>query len=97
MAIAIDCTFHGQGATLENYKKGLADMGVAPGGHHPDPNCLFHWATDEGGGIHVTDVWKSKEAFEAFAAGPLAASVDKVGLPKPQIKFVEVDSFLTAS
>jgi hypothetical protein len=48
------------------------------------------------GGVHVTDVWKSKEAFEAFATGPLASTVDAVGLPKPQIKFIEVDSFLTA-
>jgi hypothetical protein len=96
MAVAVEVAFNGQGATLENYKKGLAVMGASPGGKHPDPSCLFHWATESGGGVHVTDVWKSKEAFEKFAADKIGPSAAEAGLPKPQVKFVDVGSFLTA-
>jgi hypothetical protein len=97
MTIAVDVTFHGQGATLENYKKGLTVMGTSPGGHHPDPNCLFHWANEIGGGVHVTDVWKSRETFEVFAEGKLATTAEQVGLPKPQVKFTDVASTLTGN
>lgn len=96
MAVAVEVAFHGQGATLENYKKGLTLMGATPGGPHPDPSCLFHWATESGGGVHVTDVWKTKEAFETFATTKVEPTSKQVGLPKPQIKFIDVASFLTA-
>ena len=32
MAIAVEATFHGQGATLENYNKAIQIMGATPGG-----------------------------------------------------------------
>jgi hypothetical protein len=96
MAVAIEAAFNGPGATMENYKKALTLMGTSPGGKHPDPSCLFHWATESGGGVHVTDVWKTKEAFEAFNAAHIGPEGAKAGMPKPHIKFVEVDSVLTA-
>ena len=71
MAVAVEVAFHGPSATMENYNKSLKLMGTSPGGKHPDPSCLFHWATESGGGVHVTDVWKTKEAFEAFDAAKL--------------------------
>ena len=48
MAIAIQLTFHGPGGRLENYDNSVADMGGTPGGPHPDPACLFHWAAGMG-------------------------------------------------
>ena len=96
MAIAVELAFNGHGATLANYKAGLAKMGTAPGGRHPDPGCLFHWATESGGGLRVTDVWKSKQEFETFAKDKIGPVSEQVGLPKPQVKFIEVASFLTA-
>ena len=96
MAIAVEAAFNGHGATLENYKKAVQKMGATPGGPHPDPGCLFHWVTQTGGGLLVTDVWKSKQQFETFAAEKIGPIGDEVGLPRPHIKFVEVASFNTA-
>jgi hypothetical protein len=95
MAVAVKVIFHDQDA-LENYKKSLALLGVTSGGSHPDPSCLFHWATESGGGVTVTDVWTTQEAFEAFAAGPLGSVMEEVGIAKPEIKVIDVCSFLTA-
>jgi len=61
-----------------------------------DPGCLFHWATERGDGLTVTDVWTSQEAFEGFAAGKLGSVMEEVGIAKPEIKFVDVASYLTA-
>jgi hypothetical protein len=96
MAVAVEVAFHGQGATLEKYEKTLTLMGTSPGGKHPDPSCLFHWATESGGGVVVTDVWTTKEAFEKFAADKIGPLGTEAGMPKPQIKFIDVASFLTA-
>jgi hypothetical protein len=96
MAIAVEVTFRGHGATIENYKKGLTLLGTAPGGRHPDPRCLFHWATEEGGGVTVTDVWETKEAFDTFAAEKLGPTLPQTGLPDPHTKFINVANFLTA-
>jgi hypothetical protein len=96
MAVAVEVTFHEQDA-LDNYKKSLTLLGATPGGPHPDPGCLFHWATViGGGGVAVTDVWKTKEAFETFATDKLGPVMEEVGIAKPEIKFIEVDSVLTA-
>jgi hypothetical protein len=95
MAIAVEVNFNGHGATMENYFKGLKILGGTPEGPHPDPACLFHWITEAGGGLRVTDVWKSKAAFEAFLP-KVAASSEQVGLPKPQTKFIEVTNFATS-
>ena len=43
MAIAVELTYRGPGATAEGYNKVLSDAGITPGGSHPDPECLFHW------------------------------------------------------
>lgn len=96
MAIAVEVSFHGQGATPEKYYESLKRLGATPGGPHPDPGCLFHWMTETGGGLHVTDVWKTQQEFEAFAAGKLASVVEELGMAKPEIKFVDVANFLTA-
>ena len=53
MAIAVEVSFHGHGATLENYKKTITLMGATPGGPHPGPGCLFHWITEVGGGLDL--------------------------------------------
>jgi hypothetical protein len=96
MAIAVEVTFHGQDATLAKYFESVKLMGAQPGGPHPDPACMFHWITEIGGGLAVTDVWQTKEAFETFAATKIGPMGEKVGLPKPQIKFIDVANFFTA-
>ena len=90
MAIAVELTYHGPGATAEAYQKILSDAGITPGGSHPDPECLFHWATTIPGGFRVTDVWTSRAAWDAFEATGLPA---QLGTPKKD--FFEVVNFLT--
>jgi hypothetical protein len=89
-------TFEGEQATLENYRKSIEQMGGAPGGPHPDPDCLFHWVTDIPGGFRVTDVWTGRPEFDRFAetkVGPVSAAL---GMPAPQITEIDVDNYLTA-
>ena len=40
-------------------------MGLQAGGPTA-PGGLFHWVTKTDAGIRVTDVWETKEQFEAF-------------------------------
>jgi hypothetical protein len=96
MAIAVEVAFHGQGATLENYFKSLEIMGATPEGRHPDPGGLFHWVTGIGGGFQVTDVWQTREQFEQFVRDQVGPVGEQVGMPQPQIKFVDVANFQTA-
>ncbi|HEY6671116.1 MAG TPA: hypothetical protein VIZ91_01310 [Solirubrobacterales bacterium] len=48
--------------------------------------------------MFVTDVWKSKEQLDKFAAEKIIPVNEQVGLPKPQIKVIAdpVANFLTA-
>jgi hypothetical protein len=97
MAVAVEAIFQGPKATLENYMKGLKILNCAPGGPHPDPDCLFHWATDiVGGGFKVIDVWTGQAEFQRFAETKLAAVAAKTGMPQPQTTFIDVDSYLTS-
>jgi hypothetical protein len=43
MAVALELSYNGPGATSANYNQLLQRLGVSPGGRHPDPDCLFHW------------------------------------------------------
>ena len=90
MAIAVELTYRGPGATAEGYKKVLSDAGITPGGSHPDPECLFHWATTIPGGFRVTDVWTSREKWDAFEATGIPA---QMGTPKKE--FYDVVNYLT--
>lgn len=96
MAIAVKVTFEGEGATLENYHESVKILGGTPGGPHPDPGCLFHWVTEIDGGVRVTDVWQTKEQFEKFAQEKIRPATQQVGVPEPQIKFIDVANFMTA-
>ncbi len=90
MAIAVELTYRGPEATVEGYNKILSDAGITPGGSHPDPECLFHWATEVPGGFRVTDVWTSREKWDAFEATGLPGQ-----LGTPTKDFYEVVNYLT--
>jgi hypothetical protein len=71
-------------------------MGFTPGGPAA-PDALFHWVTKTDTGIRVTDVWKTRDAFEAFAKekiGPLTAQAGFEG--PPQMSCYDVHNYLTA-
>jgi len=94
MAIAV--VMDSNGATLEQYDQVIDKMHFSPGGSGA-PGGLFHWCTATQGGVRVTDVWSSREQFDAFAQeqiGPITAEVGITG--PPEFTFFEVHSYLTA-
>ena len=50
-------------------------MGVR---ENPPEGLLLHVMTETSGGIHVVDVWDSKEAFEKFNSDRLTPTMQKV-------------------
>ncbi len=76
MAVAILRDF--EGATLDQYDEVVAKMGFVPGDPGAD-GALFHWATETDNGIRVTDVWESRDKFEAFAAAEIGPRTPEVG------------------
>src|SRR3954454_19740259 len=96
MAIAVEVSFQGSDATLQKYLRQIELMGATPEGSHPDPGCLFHWITEVDGGLKVTDVWNAKDEFERFAQEKIGPVSAEVGMPQPQVKFIDVANYLTA-
>ena len=55
------------------------------------PGGVFHAAGfDENGGIHVADVWESKEHLDAFVAERLVPAFQKHNLQPPQVSVYPV-------
>jgi len=94
--MAIGVTIEFAGATLDQYDEVVSRMGFTPRGAG-EPGGLFHWVTKTDDGIRVTDVWQTREQFDAFARdkiGPITAAVGMSGPPK--ITIHEVHNYLTA-
>lgn len=94
MAIAVVQVF--RGGTLEQYDRVIENLNFTPGGQGA-PGGLFHWVTETDGDVRITDVWDSREAFEAFARdkiGPATAAAGVEG--PPEVTFFDVHNFLTA-
>lgn len=92
MAVAVVMDFNG--ATLEQYDQVVAKMHLTPGGQGP-PGALFHWCAATGGGIRVTDVWQTREQFDAFAKEQIGPLTAEVGLGQPDTTFHDVHSYFT--
>ncbi len=94
MAVAVVLDF--EGATLEQYDQVIEKMSLTPEGPGA-PGGLFHWVTATDSGIRITDVWETKEQFEAFGAAQLAPVTAEVGIPNPPtITFHDVHNYFTA-
>jgi hypothetical protein len=94
MPVAIVMDF--PGGTLEQYDEVIAKMGLTPGGPGA-PGGLFHWATATDDGIRVTDVWESREQFDAFSESTIGPITQEVGVPgPPQVTYYDVHSYLTS-
>ena len=94
MAIAVILDF--EGATVDQYDQVIQKMGFKPGGSG-GPGGLFHWVTKTPSGIRVTDVWKTREAFEKFSEEQIGPVTQEVGIPNPPtITFQDVHNYLTA-
>jgi hypothetical protein len=93
MAVAIIMEFNG--ATLEQYNEINRKMGLTPGGPGP-AGSISHWAAMMDGKLQVTDVWESREQFDAFARDTLGPLSVEVGFPgPPKITFHDVHNYFT--
>jgi hypothetical protein len=82
--------------TLDQYDQVLAKMGLQPGGTGA-PGGLFHWVTETPNGFKVTDVWETREQFEAFSDEQIGPYAQEVGLASaPTVEFFEIHNHLTA-
>jgi hypothetical protein len=61
MAVAIEMKF--RGATAAQYDQKLDKAGLSPGGATP-PGAIAHWVAETDDGLHIVDVWESREAFD---------------------------------
>ena len=94
MAVGVVLNF--EGATLDQYDQVIKLMGLTPGGDTA-PGSLFHWVTKTDKGIRVTDVWETKEQFEAFAQDQIGPLTAQAGIPAPpEVTFYDVHNHLTA-
>jgi hypothetical protein len=94
MAVAIVMDF--DGTTLDQYDQVIEKMGLTPGGEGP-PQALSHWVTETDNGIRVTDVWRSREAYDKFAEEQIGPFTREVGIESPpQATFYEVHNHFTA-
>ncbi|MBS1888758.1 MAG: hypothetical protein JSU06_16365 [Actinobacteria bacterium] len=95
MAVAIVMDF--PGGTLQQYDEVIEKMGLAAGGPTP-PSALFHWVTEVDGGLRVTDVWETRDAFDAFAAEQIGPITAEVGVPgPPEMTYYDVHNYMAAS
>jgi len=94
VAVGIQQDF--KGMTLDQYDAAVQQMGLTPREAGPAGN-LFHWVTKTGDGVRVTDVWESREAFEQFAQGTIAPTMQKLGIDvQPEIQYFDVHNYMTA-
>lgn len=93
MAIAFQMDF--AGGTLDQYDRVIARMGFEPRGPAA-PEVLFHWVAKTEDGIRVTDVWTSREAFDAFAQAQIGPITQAMGLEPPKLQVFELHNYLTA-
>lgn len=59
------------------------------------PGNIFHWAAVTPTGLHVVDVYESREAGDRLAQEQIVPVAQELGLPMPEITEYEVHSFLT--
>lgn len=94
MAVAVDMKF--KGATLDQYDQVIEKMGLVQGGEMPEGG-ISHWVAETGDGIHIVDVWESRETFQKFAEEQIGPYSREVGITEePEISFTDVHNYLTS-
>jgi hypothetical protein len=78
MAVAVIMEFNG--ATLEQYDQVIEKMGLTKEGPAP-AGALSHWVAATDNGILVTDLWKSRELYDAFARDQIGPFSEEAGIP----------------
>jgi hypothetical protein len=93
VAVAVILEFGG--ATLEDYDRVLAELGLADA-RRGEAGLLFHWvAALPGGGIRVVDVWADRDLAEAFVRDRLVGAMQAMGATEaPDLQVLDVHNFL---
>src|SRR5262245_9181630 len=93
MPVAVQLDF--EAATLDQYDEILAKMGLEPQGKGP-AGMPFPRQSQAGKGLHITDLWETREQFDKWAQekiGPLSAEAGITN--QPAITFHDVHNYLT--
>ena len=94
MAVAVIMDF--EGGTLEQYDRVIEQVTDENGGPAGDGG-IYHWVAATDTGIRVTDLWETKEQFEAFAATRIGPATVEAGVPSPPVvTFYEVHNHFGA-
>lgn len=91
MAISAVMFFQSTGDVRIIYDSVLDEMGTRD---NPAPGQIYHWCAPVRAGMHVCDMWETREQFERFAKdkiGPLSA---KHGLGPPSLVIAQVHEFI---
>lgn len=80
--MSILAIFKGKGFTKEMYENARKEIDW----EHKNPaGAVFHAAAfDDGGMLHVVDVWDSAESMDAFFKDRLAPAFKKLNIPFPE-------------
>jgi hypothetical protein len=93
MAVAVEMSF--KGATLEQYDQVIELMGLQSG--QAPPNSLFHWVAETEDGLHVVDVWETKQAYDQFAQEQIGPYSQQAGVPgPPEITYYDIHNIIKA-
>jgi hypothetical protein len=93
MAVAIEMNF--KGGTLEQYDEVLKMMGLDAGQPAPSGG-LYHWVAKTDEGLHIVDVWESREVFDRFAQEQIGPYSAQVGLAPPEMTYYDVHNTIQA-
>jgi hypothetical protein len=93
MAVAIIMEFNG--ATLAQYDQVIEKMNLTKGGPGP-AGALSHWAAETEDGLLVTDLWQSRELYDAFARDQIGPFSAEAGiLEPPKITYHDAYNYFT--
>jgi hypothetical protein len=77
MAVAVELSYNGPGATRANYDQLLQQLGVSPEGRHPDPDLSLPLDSETpGGGFRVTDVGQVRRSSTSSSRTRLGPSLN---------------------
>ena len=93
LAMAIGIYFSPESFPVDKYDSTLKDLENAGAG--APAGRLYHVAMESPGGVHVFDIWESKEAFEAFGA-TLLPILSAAGVNPGEPMISEVHNVITA-
>ncbi|MFF2316533.1 hypothetical protein ACFVTE_09710 [Arthrobacter sp. NPDC058097] len=93
MAVAVIMEF--KGATLAQYDQVIEKMNLTKGGPGP-AGALGHWVAATDDGLLVTDLWQSREQYEAFARDQIGPYSAEAGIPEqPKVTYLDVHNYFT--